>query len=156
MFDKGTSVEFHWNHSIFWPHATWNLSSLNLVISKKKFLELLWWLWPNFPKKRKSFCVSYRPLFLLGLPSGENFLEKKLWFPYEVANNMKGCKLFNVLIFHLEQNLTKLFYGWWQLKLSICKTGQKNPSAAKDETIPTSTPPQFKQLASNGLEKTTT
>jgi hypothetical protein len=92
----------------------------------------------------------------LGLPSGENLLEKKLWFPYKVANNMKGCKLFNVLIFHFNQKLAKLFYGWWQLKLSICKTGQKNPSASKDETTPTSTPQQLKQLASNGLEKMTT
>jgi hypothetical protein len=63
------------------------------------------------------------------LHSDENLLEKKLWFPCEVANNMEGCKLFNVLIFHFDQNLTKLYYAWWQLKLSSCKTGQKNPSA---------------------------
>jgi Ni,Fe-hydrogenase I large subunit len=54
---------------------------------------------------------------------------------------MKACKLFNVLIIHFNQNLARLFYGLWQLdKLSICKTGQKNPSAAMDETTPMSTP----------------
>jgi len=65
----------------------------------------------HFPKEKKVLLNKSQTPFFFGLPSGENLLEKKLWFPYKVANNMKGCKLFNVLIFHFNQNLAKLFHG---------------------------------------------
>jgi hypothetical protein len=65
----------------------------------------------QFSQEKKILLNKSQTPSFFGLPSGENLLVKKIWLPYKVANNMKGCKLFNVLIFHFNQNLAKLFYG---------------------------------------------
>jgi hypothetical protein len=65
----------------------------------------------QFSQEKKILLNKSPTPSFFGLRSGENLLVKKIWLPYKVANNMKGCKLFNVLRFHFNQNLAKLFYG---------------------------------------------
>jgi hypothetical protein len=94
----------------------------------------------HFSKENKVLLNKSQTPFFFGLPSGENLLEKNFGSHIRQPTIWTDASYLMFSIFLFDQNLTKLFYGWWQLKLSICKTGQKNPSAAKDETTPTSTP----------------